>query len=119
MSIMYDLCVIYGGNKNDIRSVERNMDVCLRILECGLALIEPNRTRTNCPYAATFWDICSISPPIYIHNTYTYTNIYTYLSLCRKREREKDGGGGREGEGEGGRAHLALTIFTLIHSSGS
>ena len=26
------------------------------------------KKRTNCPYAATFWNIYSISPPIYIYN---------------------------------------------------
>ena len=41
-------------------------------------------TRTNCPYAATFLYIYSISPPIYIIyiHIYTYTNIYTYIFTC-------------------------------------
>ena len=42
------------------------------------------KTRTNCPYAATFWDIYFISPRIYIYiNTYIhiYKYIYTYIYM--------------------------------------
>ena len=41
-------------------------------------------TRTNCPYAATFLDIYSISPPIYIYiyiNTYIHIYKYVYIYI--------------------------------------
>ena len=40
--------------------------------------IIPWKTRKNCPYAATFWDIYSISQPIYI---YIYIHIYKYIYI--------------------------------------
>ena len=39
-------------------------------------MLDSNSTRTNCPYAATFLDIYSISPPIY---TYIYINTYIHI----------------------------------------
>ena len=40
------------------------------------------KTRTNCPYAATFLDVYSISPPIYIYiYISTYIHIYKYIYI--------------------------------------
>ena len=40
------------------------------------------KTRTNCPYAATFLDIYSISPPMYIYiYINTYIHIYKYIYI--------------------------------------
>ena len=38
------------------------------------------KTRTNCPYAATCWDIYSISPPIYIY-IYTCSNLKFFENI--------------------------------------
>ena len=39
-------------------------------------------TRTNCPYAATFLDIYSIIPPMYIYiYINTYIHIYKYIYI--------------------------------------
>ena len=42
----------------------------------NIVIIIAIKTRTNCPYAATFLDICSISPPMYI---YIYINAYIHI----------------------------------------
>ena len=52
--------------------------VCLNFQELQFSV----ETRTNCPYAATFLDIYSISPAMYIYiYINTYIHIYKYIYI--------------------------------------
>ena len=58
----------------------RDNDLSPRDCELGNVFNQSyhKETRANCAYAATFWDIYSISPPIYI---YIYIHIYTFFFI--------------------------------------
>ena len=59
----------YMGTAEEMRITVANADLALAKVEQGQTIHKTaltKETRTNCPNAATFWDIYSISPPIYM-----------------------------------------------------